>query len=301
VRITTAVLLALLATSAAASDDLTPMSDDFSDASTLSQWKQVYIVEGWSANQLELQDINTTRAGRMVMMPFTSTWYNDYRGVLTFKEVTGDFVVTADVESTRRNGVGAPTSNYSLAGLMVRAPRQITQQTWRPGGENYVFLALGAASNPGVFQFEVKTTTSSVSTLFVNDIGVGHGIIQVARIGSHIITLRNIGGTWVVHRRFFRPDLPLIMQVGMTTYTDFATCSTFQPFTHNSTVLHTGNADLLASYDYIRYQRPHVPAALVNANLSDASVSDATVLTFLGANLDAFAPPPASRHRAVRH
>jgi len=301
VRLTITLAVAFLAAGAAASDDLALLNDEFNDASTLSQWKQVYVVEGWNANQLELQDINTTRAGRMLMMPFTSTWYNDYRGVLTFKEITGDFVVTADVESTQRNGTGAPRSNYSLGGLMVRAPRQITPQTWHPGGENYVFLSLGAASDPGRFQFEVKTTTNSQSTLFVTDIGVSRGVIQIARIGPYVITLRNISGTWVVHRRFYRPDLPLIVQVGMTTYTDFATCQTFQPLFHNSNVLHSGNPDLVAAYDYIRFQRPHLPPALTSANLFDATVSDATILTFLGANLDAFAPPPATRHRSVRH
>jgi len=56
-------------------DDLVPLSDDFGDAATLPQWKRVYAVEGWGANQLELQDVNATQPGAMVMMPFTSTWY----------------------------------------------------------------------------------------------------------------------------------------------------------------------------------------------------------------------------------
>ena len=138
-RIAFALLIALIAASTFASDDLTPLSDEFDDMSTLSRWQRVYVVEGWGANQLETQNINGTRAGRMVMMPFTSTWFNDYRGELTFKEVQGDFIVTADVEATSRSGSGPPSSAFSLAGLMVRAPRQITPATWRPGGENYIF------------------------------------------------------------------------------------------------------------------------------------------------------------------
>ena len=58
----TLLLLALLPLAAFAADDLTPLSDEFNDPSTLSQWKRVYVVEGWGANQLEVQDINTTRA-----------------------------------------------------------------------------------------------------------------------------------------------------------------------------------------------------------------------------------------------
>src|SRR5436853_188777 len=38
---------------ARAADDLTPLSDEFNDSSTLFQWKRVYVVEGWGANQLE--------------------------------------------------------------------------------------------------------------------------------------------------------------------------------------------------------------------------------------------------------
>ncbi|HEX9501371.1 MAG TPA: hypothetical protein VGA10_06940, partial [Thermoanaerobaculia bacterium] len=168
---------------AMAADDLTPLSDEFNDASTLSQWKRVYVVEGWPANQLEVQDINTTRPGHMVMIPFTSTWYNDYRGELTFKEVTGDFVVTTDVEATQRNGTGAPRSRFSLGGIMIRNPRQITPATWQPGGENYLFLSLGSADQPGMFQFEVKSTVNSNSVLIPTLAGTGHAIIQYARIG----------------------------------------------------------------------------------------------------------------------
>ncbi len=274
-------------------DDLTPLSDEFNDASTILQFQRVYQVEMWGANQLELFDINTTRPGMMVMMPFTSTWYNDYRGELAFKLVQGDFVVTTDVQVSQRNGTGAPRSQFSLAGIMVRTPRQVTPQTWTPGGENYIFLSLGAANQPGTFQFEVKTTVNSVSTLEISS-GTNRATIQVARIGPYLIALRQIqGGSWTVHRRYLRPDMPATLQVGLTSYTDYPTCSTFPPFTHNQTVIRTGNPDLLAAFDYIHYQRPRVPAGLVGRNLADpAAVSDAQLLSFLGANANTEAVPP---------
>jgi hypothetical protein len=296
-RVLAVLLLTLAALPAFAADDLTPLTDEFNDASTLSRWQRVYLVEGWNANQLELQDINTTRPGRMVMMPFTSTWFNDYRGELTYKEVQGDFIVTADVEVSRRSGTGAPLSMFSLGGLMIRNPRQITPATWHAGGENYIFLSLGSANTPGTFQFEVKTTTNSVSVLDITP-GVSHAQIQLARIGSFVIALRAVNGVWSVHRRYYRPDFASIMQAGMTTYTDYPGASAYPPFTHNSTVIHTGNPDLIAAYDYVRFERPRVPTALVNANLMDAvSVPDATLLSFLGANANTPASTP--RHRAV--
>jgi hypothetical protein len=290
-----ATALVFLAIVGLAGDDLAPLSDEFNDPSTLTQWQRVYAVEGWGANQLESQQII---GGRMVMMPFTSTWYNDYRGELTFKEVTGDFVVTADVESTQRNGSGAPRSPYSLGGILIRTPRAITPATWHSGDENYVFLSLGAGDQPRTFQFEVKTTVNSSSTLHLTPAGTSRAVLQLARIGPYVITLHNVGGVWSVHRRFLRIDFPQTLQVGMTTYTDYPTASTLSPFVHNSTVIHGGNPDLVASFDYFRFERPRVPESLAGANLSDASaVSDAQLLSFLGANAGAGVPP---RHRAVR-
>jgi hypothetical protein len=260
--------------------------------------------KGWGANQLELQDINTTLPGRMVMMPFTSTWYNDYRGELTFKEVQGDFVVTTDVEASQRGGTGPPRSSYSLAGIMVRVPRAITSPAmWHAGGENYIFLSLGMADRPGNFQFEVKTTLNSNSVLDKMIATGGHAVIQVARIGPHLITLKKDGGVWSVHRRYYRPDFfPIsILQVGMTTYTDFNTASGYSPLMHNSMVIHGGSPDLVAAFDYFRFERPRVPPALLNANFTDNSVSDAQLLTFLGSNAGNVSPPVTLRRRGVRH
>lgn len=271
----------------ALADDLTPFSDEFNDASTLSQWKRVYAVEGWNANQLELLDVNATRPGKLVMMPYTSTWYQDWRGELTFKDVTGDVVVTSDVEVSQRGGTGAPRSQYSLGGLMIRSQRSITPATWTPGGENYIFLSLGAASQPGSFQYEVKTTQNSVTSLWISA-GSNRATLQLARIGAYVIALRkDVGGSWVVHRRFVRGDLTPGVQVGMCVYTDFPTASTYTPFNHNSTVIHSGNPDLVAAYDYVRFQRPVVPQSLQGKNLADPSaVTDAQLLSFLGANAD---------------
>ncbi len=293
-----ALVLALLPFVALAGDDLTPLSDEFNDASTLAQWQRVYVVEGWGANQLERQDISTSRVGRMFMMPFTSTWYNDYRGELTFKEVEGDFVVTTDVAVSSRSGSGAPHSQFSLGGIMVRQPRQITPATWQPGHENYVFLSLGAANQPGTFQLEVKSTINSNSQPEFSA-GASQAVIQVARVGPYFIMLRNVGGTWGVHRRYYRPDLPTRLQVGMTTYTDYPTASSVSPLVHNSTVLHIGNPDLIAAFDYFRFQRPRIPSQFIGADFSNPGlVSEADLLSFLGSNANS--PPSAGRHRAVR-
>ena len=113
-------------------NDLASLSDEFDDAATMSNWLRIHIVESWFADHLESYDINQTQAGRMVMMPYTSTWYQDYRGVMSFKEVTGDFVMTTEVHVSARDGVSIPgvDSQFALGGIMIRTPRNITPATW---------------------------------------------------------------------------------------------------------------------------------------------------------------------------
>ncbi len=283
---------------AGGADDLSLLSDEFDSAASIANWSRIYQTEGWGNNALEGIDINTTRAGQMVMMPYTSSWYEEYRGELTYKNVTGDFVVTTDVRPTARSGNSAPQSQYSLAGIMARTPRAMTAPAqWTAGGQNYIFLSLGAASNPGTYQFEVKTTLNSVSTLFITE-GAPRAEIQVARLGPHLIALRrNQGGAWTVHRRYFRPDMPATLQAGLTVYTDWPVASAYGYPEQNTRVMTNGaplsfggvvagaNPDLIANFEYVRYQRPRIPAALQGANFSEASqVSDAQLLSFLGAN-----------------
>lgn len=285
-----AVALGLVSTATLAADDpLVALSDEFNNSATLSNWQLLSDVEGWNANQLQTWAIDGEgHKGRMLMVPHTSVWYQNWRGILAFKNITGDFVITTYVESTNRAGTAAPSSSYSLAGIMVRTPRAITSPAdWAPGGENYIFLSLGAAGNPGTYQFEVKTTVNSNSTLqFENTGGINRSQIQVARLGTHFILLRRLeGGNWTVHRRYNRADMPATLQAGLTTYTDWSTCETYDPFVHNQTVILEGNPDLRAAFEYVRYRTPVVPSEFAGRAFSNPdAISDAELLSFLGDN-----------------
>lgn len=263
---------------------LAALSDEFDDPTSLGDWLRVFEVEGWPYDPLEALDVGTTRPGWCTMVPYASTWYQDYRAELLCKEVAGDFVVTTHVEPRDRAGAGAPGASFSLAGLMLRAPRAITPATWAPGGEDYVFLSLGAADVPGSYQSEVKTTDDSDSVLEIAP-GPAAATLRAARVGPHLVLLlRPAGGAWTVHRRYRRDDLPATLQVGLTVYTDWASCAPLTPYAHNTTRV-DGDPDLRAQFDYVRFAPPAVPAALVGAALSDpAAVSDAALLAFLGAD-----------------
>lgn len=262
---------------------LAALSDEFDDPATWSDWSRVFQVEGWGFDQLESADIGVTEAGVLTLVPHSSSWFEDWRGVLVFKPVEGDFVVTTQLRVANRADDGAPGSLYSLAGIMVRAPRAITPATWTPDGEDYVFHSMGAADTPGSWQTEVKTTDDSTSILEINP-GGPEATLRTARIGPHMILLiRWPAQDWVVHRRYRRDDFPATLQVGLTTYTDWPTCETAGVNTHNTTLLVGGTPDLQARFAHVRFVEPAVPAGLAGADLSNpAAVDDATLLGFLG-------------------
>ncbi len=276
-------------------NDLAALSDEFDSAATLASYQRVNTVEGWNADKLEARDINTSRAGRMTMLPRTGGWFNDYIGELTFRPVSGDFVVTTEVIPRNRAGTAAPSGEYSLAGLMMRTPTTHTTGAtgWQLGQQNYVFLSMGAANNPGTYQFEVKNTVNSSSTLTISSAPSTQTELQIARIGGAVITLRrDAGGQWLVHRRFARTDFPAAVQVGLVAYTDWlgiqARFPIAQPGSYlaqNSSVITDQNPDLRAEFEYLRYHRPQIPANLAGRDFSNAAqVSDAELLAFLGAN-----------------
>jgi hypothetical protein len=108
---------------------------------------------------------------------------------------------------------------------------------------------------------------------------------------------RNEGGIWTVHRRYPRPDMPSTLQAGLTVYTDWTVCEQVGFQFQNSNVLTNGaplsngqplagcQPDLAASFDFVRYQRPNIPAAVMGEDFSNPqAVSDATLLSFLGEN-----------------
>ena len=214
-------------------DDLAGLSDEFDSAVSLGQWQRNEFVEGWGASKLEQWDINTSTPGHMRLMPYASSWYQDFTGAYTYKLVTGDFVLTTQLNVTNRAGTGRPNADFSLAGLMVRAPRGIVQaapqpsfsddvvlpwpppapgQTnhystdWAPGTENYIFLSFGFGSNaltagdpnnPNRWHYEVKTTTNGISTLYPATHGVpenqSQATLQMVRRGATFLLLRRHG------------------------------------------------------------------------------------------------------------
>lgn len=272
--------LAISAVSKPVANDLAHLSDEFENPATFKNWQRVYQVEQTGADQLQRIDIGQSQPGWLRLMPYTSSWYQDWRGVLMFKPIEGDFVVTTKIQAMSRHGSGAPNSLYSLAGIMIRTPRSDMPGRWRAGNENYLFLSYGSANKPGSYQYEVKTTRNSDSKLEITNATSDGAEIRAARIDDVFILMNRINGQWRIHRRYHRSDMPPQLQVGMTVYTDWNGVEKLRPQQHNNTVIRGGNPDLIANFDYMRFQRPLIPMTLKEQNLM--TVSDQALLAVLG-------------------
>jgi len=301
--------LGLLTVSVATADDLSPLSDEFDNAETFSNWQDLGVVEGWSRPSFEEADINTTEPGHFHIVPGAITWFNNLHGMLLFKEVTGDFVATTKVRVLSRHNPGDPTEvpnrSYSLTGIFAHGPRPITQAApnpyttnpvWPPANfgsdyvsntENYIFLSYGTAGNPGTRQFEIKATRNSSSQLYFDSTGIDQNEtevwLQMVRVGDTVVCLRKHSeeGEWVVENRYPNPDHPFpefgdTLQVGITAYTDWPTAAyaAFDPvaaYQFNYAPPSDGNPDLISQVDYFRYRRPD--PALSEAVLQAMAVS----------------------------
>ncbi len=276
-------------------DDLSHLSDEFNHSSSKADWLRLNDVEGWNADQLEVWDVNESRPGHMRLMPHTSAWFDDLRGVLVHKNVTGDFIVTTRMEVGSRSDMEAPPNRlFSLAGLFIHNPRDIHSAApspytpeavwppenhgsdWQPGTDNYVFLSYGSAGNPGTWQYEVKTTVHGDSTLYYDNSGVPDSNsveLQLVRVGNTVVVMRrHPGGNWIVENRYPNashqlPELGETLQVGVTAYTDWNNIgdeywnggSHPDQFHHNYSVLDGPgmNPDLIVDLDYVRFNRPN--------------------------------------------
>lgn len=263
------LLFALVIPVAAQEDDLTALSDEFESTASLENWQQYHAVEGWPdmIKVLEVED------GLLRLEPYTSGWYADYHAPFMFQEVTGDFVVTTRLKASGQTS-DLPTEQWSLTGLMARAPRDITAETWEANGENWVFITTGIADRLNRPVFETKTTVNSDSRLRLHNARSGWLELRLARIGANFILLYRYEGEaeWVIQERFYREDMPETLQVGLVAYTDWLTADHLDPETFNTTLITDGTPDLVVEVDYIRFAPVNAPAEVVN--LRSAAVSD---------------------------
>lgn len=145
-------------------------------------------------------------------------WFNAERGVLLYREVTGDFRATATVRTSKASDPAvAPGEDgtVQLAGLMART---------EVPAENNLFIVTGSIGmSTGL---ETKTTTDSRSIYVQRGLPTGGDAeLRVCRIAaSFTMWWRHVDSTedWTLMSTFERRDMPQTLQVGANIYTDDA-------------------------------------------------------------------------------
>lgn len=245
------------------SDDLAPLSTVFDTPASLEGWS-THEVEGFSPKWKEprIED------GRLVLEPTSSGWFEDMQAGHLYREVEGNFVVTATM---RVEGTSAqlPQTLFSLAGIFIREPRPgLTASNWEPNQENWLFFSTGTAFPAGTPQFEIKTTYDSLSTLKIYPADVLYSggetrdvELRVARQGELFSLLYRVAGEaeFTLLDQFIRPDLPQVLNVGLTAYADWGSAAPIYPdFERYNTEEPALNGDLIARVARIDFRRPTV-------------------------------------------
>jgi hypothetical protein len=70
----------------------------------------------------------------------------------------------------------------------------VSAANWAPGGENWLFFSIGTSAPAGTPQFEIKTTTNSLSTLKILPSPTGWVELRVARHGELFTLLHRADG-----------------------------------------------------------------------------------------------------------
>lgn len=250
------VILTITLTNPAFSDDIATLSTDFEDETVLSDWQE-HAPEGftpkWEPPRIE--------DGKLVLKPISGGWYEELHGGHLYRVVDGDFIVTTRIRVTGTNAE-IPQTLFSLAGLFVRAPRSVSASSWAPGRENWLFFSIGTSAPAGTPQFEIKTTTNSLSTLKIKPAPTGWIDLRLARHAELFTLLHRADreAEWTIADQMIRPDLPRVLNVGLTAYADWGSVQPIYPdmMSVNTKGTPENNADLIAYVDRIDFRRPAV-------------------------------------------
>jgi hypothetical protein len=161
-------------------------------------------------------DIGTESNSLILTLKHRALWFMDQRGVLVYKEVTGNFKITADVHTAKKSNPTQPPGgdgSVQLGGVMAR--------NGSGGRENYVFIVVGADGDG--LSVETKTTENGESKFEGPSWDSAEATLRLCRFGGTFNAYKRHVGTkeaWTLAKTFDRPDLPITLQVGVNIYTD---------------------------------------------------------------------------------
>jgi len=164
------------------------------------------------------QAVHLSVDGGVLVMDLVGSviWFNADKGVLFYRDVTGDFRATATVRTAKASDPSKPPGQdgtVQLAGLMART---------EVPAENSVFIVSGSiGSSTGL---ETKTTESSRSIYIQRGLPTGGDAeLRLCRLGStFLLWWRHVDSNedWTHMSTLDRTDMPPTLQVGANIYTD---------------------------------------------------------------------------------
>lgn len=207
-----------------------------------SGWKQLPA----SGDPFESTEINIA-ADSITITPKPNAWYQQFRGGLLYREFKGDFTASLSVTVSNKSGNGAPQSQFSLVGLLVRP---------NDAAETGTFIAnvFGVTTNG---QWNVQTMSSRNGQTENNpqSAPASSADLMIVRVGSTFSLLsRSANGQWIERAKLNRPDIPSSVQIGLMATTDWEACNAAGPATHNESGVSGGNPDLVARFSRVRIQ-----------------------------------------------
>ena len=172
--------------------------------------------ENWQLINPQAVHLSVDNGALVMDLVGSVIWFNADKGVLFYRDVTGDFRATATVRTSKASDSSAPPGQdgtVQLAGLMART---------EVPAENSVFIVSGSIGNST--GLETKTTESSRSIFIQRGLPTGGDAeLRLCRIGStFLLWWRHVDSNedWTHMSTFDRKDMPATLQVGVSIYTD---------------------------------------------------------------------------------
>jgi hypothetical protein len=167
-------------------------------------------------------------------------WFGGFQGLLTYKEIEGDFVCTARVHVTNAAQDDRPSvAGFRQAGIAAHDPDRDTVL-------NYVDVSIGSsdeATHTAEWKTTVDGTMGSGTTFDVIEWDEGSGELvawlRLTRVGSTFtLDVSADGDAWTELQEVEREDLPATLQVGPIVYS-------------NQNV-----ADVVGAFEFVRFATP---------------------------------------------
>ncbi|MFD1934619.1 MULTISPECIES: hypothetical protein [Nonomuraea] len=227
-------------------------SSEFSSAADLTVWSRLSDTQG-DPSRLAKIDVDATAKGALYLEPTTSTWFDAFRGPFVYQELAGDIVLHTRVKVEGKKS-GPPLRKFSLGGAMLRVPQSNDRPNW---------LSITTGTGDKAERVELKETADGSSK--PKEVPVEGGWIELvlARTGTVVSALyKEDGGVWKVGQRWLRPDLPKVLEWGVTGYSDWDGYGALKKDAAKANAAKTikGRPDLKMTVDYVRFLRPATPA-----------------------------------------